>query len=40
MALGRFIPQRVDKLPDFVALAVDLLRGFLRQLPMDPQLLF
>lgn len=39
MPLPRFIPQRVNKLPDFVALAVDLLCGFLRQLPMDPQFL-
>jgi len=40
MPLPRFIAQRINKLPDFVALAVDLLRGFLRQLPMYPQLLF
>ena len=40
MPLPRLIPQRINELPDFVALAVDLLCGFLRQLPMDPQLLF
>jgi len=38
--LPRLVPQRVDELPDFVALAVDLLCGFLRQLAMDSQLLF
>lgn len=40
MTLPRVIPQRINELPDFVALAVNLLCGFLRQLAMDPQLLF
>ena len=39
MRLPRFIPQRINELPDFVALAVNLLCGFVRQLAMDAQLL-